>query len=80
MKAFTFRGLLLTGFATHTLTWIHLHLSVFLNVFLEMSEDFVDVALPAGQKCIFKSFGKSKTNFFSLFQEGLKESKRSFYK
>ena len=37
MKAFTFRGLLLTGFATHPHMWIHSDLSVFLNV-LELKE------------------------------------------
>ena len=57
MKAFTFRGLLLTGFATHTLTWIHLDLSVFLNVFLEMSKDFVDV-VACRSKVHFQVFWK----------------------
>ena len=82
MKAFTFRGLLLTGL--HTLMWIHLDLSVFLNVFLRNECCCLQV-----KKCIFKSFGKSKTNFFfSFFKRAWKKAKgaftsepiRSFYK
>ena len=77
MKAFTFRGLLLTGFATHPHMWIHSDLSVFLNVkrivfffkVEEMSKDFLD-AVACRSKTAFSSLLESKTNFSLLFQEG----------
>ena len=72
MKAFTFRGLLLTGL--HTLMWIHLDLSVFLNVFLRNECCCLQV------KSAFSSLLENLKQTFFLFQEGLKESKRSFYK
>ena len=81
MKAFTFRGLLLTGFATPPLMWIHLDLSVYLNVlYFQIFTNSLDV-VACRSKSAFSSLLKNlKQTFFFLFQEGLKESKRSFYK
>ena len=64
MKAFTFRGLLLTGFATHPHMWIHSDLSVFLNV-LELKEllrkvAFKNFELRAGWILFFKVEEMSK--------------------